>query len=126
LQSKLAETSESLHQVTVGVPLKAMCESMSTVPELFLEQLSKHFKVESVKGALTLLSADGKPVLGKDKKPIPFEQKALTEFLIDGDDSRAKTFQAITIVSRASGASNIATNSRSKQAQLQRFQFGLK
>ena len=126
LQSQLAEVSESLHQVTVGGPLQAMAESMSSVPDLFLEQFSKHFKVEMVKGTLTLLSADGKPVTGKDKKPIPFERQALTELLTTGDDARAKTFKAITIVSRASGGSSIGTHNRVNQVKVDKPQFGLR
>jgi hypothetical protein len=126
LQGKLSESAGTINELTIGGPLKAMAESMSTVPELFLEQFSKHFKLEMVKGALTLLSTGGEPLLGNDKKPIPFERQALTKLLTTGDDARTKTFKAITIVSHASGGSNIAANSRSKRAQLQRFQFGLK
>lgn len=126
LQSQLTEANESLHQVTVGGPLKAMAESMSNVPDLFLEQFSKHFKVEMVKGTLTLLSADGRPTIGNDKKPIPFERQALTELLTTGDNARAKTFQAITIVSRASGGSSIGTHNRVGQAKVDKPQFGLR
>jgi len=103
LQAKITETSESLYQATVGVPLQAMAEQMSPAPELFLEQLSKHFKLASVKGVLTLQTPDGKPVLDKNGKAIPFERDVLTQLLTEGDDSRAKTFKAITIVNRASG-----------------------
>jgi multidrug resistance efflux pump len=68
LQAQLSEASESLKQATVAGPLKAMCAELSSVPELFEEQFSKHYKIEMVKGALTLLTTDGKPVLGKDGK----------------------------------------------------------
>jgi hypothetical protein len=104
LQTKLTEANESLHQATVGVPLKALAESISTVPDLFLDQLSKHFKVELVNGSLALLSLDGKPVADKDGKPIPFEGKAIAALLTTGDDARAKTFRVITITNKSSGS----------------------
>lgn len=126
LQSQLTEASESLHEVTVGGPLKAMAESLSTVPDLFLEQFSKHFKLLMVKGTLTLFSSDGKPVTSEDGKAIPFEWKAIAELLTTGDDARARTFKAITIASRASGGASIGTNNRVNQAKAARPQFGLR
>jgi hypothetical protein len=126
LQSQLTEASESLHQVTIGGPLKSMAESMSNVPDLFLEQFSKHFKVEMVKGSLTVLSADGTPAVGKDKKPVPFERQALTDLLTTGDDARAKTFKAITFASRASGGASIGTHNRASQTKVDKPQFGLR
>jgi hypothetical protein len=105
LQAKLSEASESLKEATVAGPLKAMAESMSNVPDLFLEQFSKHYKIENIKGALTLFNTDGKPVLGKDgKMPLPFERQALVELLTTGEDTRARTFKAIVIASHSSGA----------------------
>ncbi len=124
LQAKLTETSQSLYQATVGVPLKMMASELSTVPDLFLEQFSKHFKVESIKGVLTLQTADGKPVTGKDGNIIPFEREALTKLLTDGDDARAKMFKAITIVNRASGAAHSSSSTRTTSTP-QKQQFGL-
>ena len=113
LQKTLAARDAAIHGLTVGGPLKAMAERLSQVPELFLEQFAKHYKVEMVNGELTLLSIDGKPVQ-KDGKPVPFETKALTDLLTVGDDATAKAFRAITIVSRASGgASGTGTTERS-------------
>ena len=125
LQAKLTETSESLYQATVGVPLQMMAESISTVPDLFLEQFSKHYKVESIKGVLTLNTHDGKPALDKNGKAIPFERDALTKVLIEGDDTRAKTFKAITIANRASGAGGSSTT-RTITANKPQFGLGLR
>jgi hypothetical protein len=128
LQAKLSEAVDSLKQATVSGPLNAMAESMSTAPELFLEQFSKHYRVEMVKGALTLLlSSDGKAVLDKNGKPVPFERRALTDLLTVGDDSSAKAFRAITIANRASGAANVGQ--RSNQAPAKKapsFYFGIR
>jgi hypothetical protein len=125
LQAKLTETSESLYQSTVGVPLKMMAESMSTIPDLFLEQFSKHFKVASVNNVLTLQTPDGKPALDKNGKAIPFERDVLTKLLTEGDDARAKTFRAITIASRASGAGGATTQRTTASAPAKISTFGL-
>ena len=129
LQAKLSEAGETIKDVTIGVPLKAMAAEMSTVPDLFLEQFSKHFKVESIKGVLTLQTIDGKPVTGKDGKAVPFERQALTDLLTAGDDPRAKTFKTITIVNRASGASNIGAAQQGRRETVDTrpgLQFGLR
>ncbi len=92
LQGKLAESADAIHELAIDGRLRSMAESMSTVPDLFLEQFGKHFKLEMVKGSLTLLNAtDGKPVINKDGKAVPFQRDTLTKFLTDGDDARAKT-----------------------------------
>lgn len=127
LQSKLSEAGDTIQAVTIGTPLKAMAESMSTVPDLFLEQFLKHYKVEMVKGTLTLLSADGQPVTAKDGSAVPFERDALTKLVTTGDDARAKTFQAITITNRASGASGSPSKRSNATAPAKpTFQFGLR
>lgn len=113
LQSKLSEATDTIREVMIGVPVKAMAESMSTAPELFLEQFSKHYNVQIVNGALTLQTIDGKPVLSAGK-PVPFERQALTELLTADDSNHAKTFRAITIASRASGAASTSTTLRGK------------
>ena len=77
LQAKLTEAGNTIKDATVSVPLKAMANSISKCPELFLEQFNKGYKVEMLDGKLSLLSADGKPVTDKDGKTVPFEAKAL-------------------------------------------------
>jgi len=127
LQSKLTVSETALHDVTVGAPLKAMSEDVSPVPELFRDQLLKHFRVELLDGKVALQSADGKPVTDKDGKPIPFERMALTKFLTDGEDARAKTFAAITRTSWASGAQSVTEPTRRTAAPSKpRAQFGLR
>jgi hypothetical protein len=131
LTATLAERDATIHGITVGGPLKAMAERISNVPELWLEQFAKHYKVEMVNGEVTLLSADGKPVQ-KDGKAIPFETKALTEHLTTGDDATAKAFRAITISSKASGGAaatgSTTTTQRSALAapKAPATQFGLR
>jgi hypothetical protein len=52
LQGKLSEANDSFHEVTVGLPLKAMAESISFSPELWLEQFGKSHKLEMVRDSL--------------------------------------------------------------------------
>jgi hypothetical protein len=126
LQSKLSEANDSLHQVTVGGPLKAMAESISISPELFLEKFNQSYRVAMIDGQLTLQTPDGKPVL-KNEKAVPFEQKALIDLLTSGDDPQAKIFKSITIASRASGASSSPGGNRpAKPMSEPKPQFGLR
>lgn len=99
LEATNAKANDTIRQVTIDGPLKQMAESISTCPELWLEQFSKSYRLEMVEGKLTVFSAvDSKPVQG-----VPFERIALAKHLTTGDDATAKAFRAISIVSRASG-----------------------
>jgi hypothetical protein len=124
LQAANAELQTALHQLSVAGPLKAMAEDISINADLFLEQFGKSHKVELVKGQLTLLTTDGKPVL-KGDKPVPFERQALIELLTSGDDAQSKVFKSILIASRASGAATTAGRV-SKPTSEPKPQFGLR
>jgi hypothetical protein len=126
LQSKVTTAEASLRQITIDGPVRQICESISTAPELFQEQLSKYFKVELIDGTLTLLTSDGKAVTDKDGKSVPFERDALSKFLMDGDDARAKAFRAITVTNRASGGSGTTQRSAASTPKAPKVQFGLR
>lgn len=111
LQGKFDTAQSTIHQLTVAAPVKALAESISTVPELFLEQFNKSYRVESINGELILQTTDGKRVM-KGDKAVPFERSALVELLTDEAHAQAKVFRSITIASRASGASG-GNNGRS-------------
>lgn len=125
-QGQLAEANATIQQVTIEGPFKAMAESISIAPELWMEQFSKQYKIELREGTLTLLSAsDGKPVQ-KDGKPVPFERGALAKFLTDGDSPQAKTFQVLTVVSHASGGSgDLQRRPKRETSKQPGIQFGL-
>jgi hypothetical protein len=125
LQGKLSEAHDSLHEVTVGLPLKTMAESISSAPELWIEQFNKSHKLEMVKGQLTLQTADGKPVL-KGEKPVAFERSALIDLLTSDTHPQAKVFQSITIASRATGAAGQSSNRTTQPAKEVKPQFGLR
>lgn len=126
LQGKLTAADTTIHDLTVAAPLNAMAESISVSSELFLEQFAKSYRLESIKGELTLQTADGKPVL-KGDKPIPFERDALYALLTDDKHPQSKLFSTILIASRASGAS-IGTSriARPVVSKPQAPQFGLR
>lgn len=126
LESANTTLSAGLRQATIETPLKHMSEQISTCPELWLEQFSKHYKLEMVDGELTLQSANGEPVMDKGGKAIQFEREALLKFLIEGDDARAKAFRAITIVSRASGSAVPVTRQEPVKPRQPGHQFGLR
>ncbi len=122
LEVQLAKTNDELYQMHVGAPLRGMAESVSNAPELWVEQFSKHYKLEMQDGKLTILSvADGKPV------NVDFTRDALVKFLTDEAHPQAKTFRAITVTSRASGAGGIGPRaSQGKQEATPKIHFGLR
>ena len=106
LQTKLTSATTTVHEMTIGAPLKAMAESISTVPDVWIEQFAKSYRLELVNGDLTILSIeDGKPVQ-REGKAVPFEQEALKSLLLDEKHPHSKLFNAITIASKASGGAS--------------------
>ncbi len=130
LQGKLTESESTIHELSVTRPLKAMAESISTVPDVFLEHFGKSYRVEMVKGELALLTPDGKPVLNGDKA-VPFTSEGLTALLKNPAHPHAKLFSSILIVNRASGAGGggfgvIKARTPAALAPPKRPQFGLR
>jgi hypothetical protein len=125
LQGKLSEANDSFHEVIVGAPLKAMAESISLAPDIFLEQFAKSHKVEMVKGHLTVLNSDGKPAMNGEK-PVTFERQSLIDLLTSEAHPNAKQFKTIVIASRASGASAQPSNRTTKPVKEAKPQFGLR
>lgn len=125
LQTKLTATSNQLHEVTIGAPLKAMAEEISIVPSLWIEQFNKAYRLELVNGELTLQTLDGKAVTGKDGKAISFEREALKNLLTEGESEQAKVFRQICIMNRASGSAAVPQITKPKQV-AQPSHFGLR
>lgn len=114
LQGKLTIADTTIHELSINAPLKAMAESISIAPDAFIHEFSKSYRLDVVKGELTILTPDGKPVLQGDK-PIPFERDALKTLLTSADHPQAKVFNSILIVSRASGAGGVPSNTRGQR-----------
>jgi hypothetical protein len=125
LQGKLTAADANVHSLTIDGPLKTLAQFVSTDDELFLDLLSKTYKVEMVKGALTLMTTDGKPVL-KGTTPVPLESQALLELLTADGHPHARTFRTIMIASRASGAGVSHSTSKQTEPKKATMQFGLR
>lgn len=126
LQAKLSAANSAIHEFTIGAPLKTMAESISNVPELWIEQFSKSYRLELPNGELTIVSAaDGKPV-EKAGKPVAFERRALTELLTDEAHPQSKIFRAITVVSHASGSQVTPERKPAPKATAPKVKFGLR
>ena len=57
LQGKLTESESTVHELSVTRPLKAIAESISIAPDVFLDHLTKSYRVEVVKGELVVAHA---------------------------------------------------------------------
>lgn len=120
LEAANAAIQAQLRLITVDAPMRSMAESMSTVPDLFIEQFNKSHRLELIDGKLTIVNAeDGKPI------NVAFEKDALLKHLTDEKFSQAKTFNAILIASRASGGAAPVTQRVAKPVTVQR-KFGLR
>lgn len=106
IQMKLAAANATIHEFTIGAPLKAMAEEISNCPELWIEQFSKSYRLQPKDGEQSIVSiADGQPLM-RNGNPVPFERAALAALLTENDHPQANVFRAITIASRASGAAS--------------------
>jgi hypothetical protein len=123
---QLAEATASLRKITIDAPLSDMSEAISTAPELWREQLQKLYRIEHKDGSLILLTQDGKPVHDKDGKEVQFTREALSAFLTNENHPAAKTFKAITIVSRASGGAGAQASTTIPSKPKPTVQFGLR
>lgn len=124
-QTKRAESEATVQRLTVEIPLKQVAEHVSQAPDLFMEQLQKLYKVESIDGKLSLHSLNGKPVM-VEGKPIPFEHQALLKLLTDEAHAQSATFRAIMVATRASGASSSTRTIAAPKPKRTAAQFGLR
>ena len=133
LQSRLSAASTALHDATVAQPLRKMAETLSPVPELWLAEFAKHFKVELKDGKLAVLTAKGEPATDGDK-PVEFDAPSLIKLLTGSENEELASFAFITRGSLASGGNasqHTATSSfpypeRVQEKTSARPQFGLR
>jgi hypothetical protein len=133
LQTSLTTAQSSLHEIQVGVPLRQMAESVSPVPELWLSEFGKHFKVELKDGKLSLLTVAGEPAIAKDGTPLEFTSAALTSLLTKSGNAAYRAFDTIMVASKASGGGangnlvgNGRPNAESTSTVSAKPQFGLR
>jgi hypothetical protein len=131
----LIATETALHDATVVAPLRQMAEEVSPVPELWLAEFGKHFKVDLKDGKLAVLTSAGEPAMLKDS-PVEFTRGALTTLLAKSDDPTLKAFKTIMVASYASGGGAGGAQGgrayfgndgkQSEPAQPERVRFGLR
>ena len=126
LQAKLASANSTIHEFTIGAPLKIMAESISTVPDAWIENFNKTYRLELVNGELTILSAAERKPVEKAGKRLPIERRALIDLLTDEDHPQSKLFNAITIASHASGAQGTTERKPTPKATAPKVKFGLR
>jgi hypothetical protein len=126
--TQLTQANAAIKEMTIDAPLRDLSESISTAPELWVEQFQKNYRLEMKGSTLQVLTSDGKPVL-HNGSAVPFERDALAKLLTDEKHPQARVFQAITIVNRASGSQAAPESGQRKSntaSQKQTFQFGLR
>ena len=109
LQTKLTTATTALHEATVAQPLRAMAESLSPVPELWLAGFAKYYKLESRNGKLAVLTSEGEAAMDGDK-PVEFTAPALIKLLTGSDSEELASFAYITRGSLASGGGSSQQN----------------
>jgi uncharacterized protein (UPF0335 family) len=126
LTARATEAETRIRQLTIDGPVNDLCESISVAPEALRTALESDYRVELKDGVLTLLNAsDGKQVM-QDGKPVPFQAEAVKNLLLGSkDEAKRKLYNAIMVVSRASGAAGERVQ-RTNAPAVQRYQFGLR
>lgn len=114
LSSKIIAAEAQVQDALVGAPLRALAESISDVPKLWLAEFLKSYKVESTDGKLAVLNLDGTPILAGDK-PVPFTPNGIWTLVTGGAtnfgrDETTATFAAITRWCGAKGSGASATS----------------
>jgi len=132
LNARLTAANDTIREIRIGEPLKAMASELSNVPSLFLETFNKHFKVEMGEdGKLAVSGLDGKPLLNGKGEAVTFDRKSLGTYLTESEPAseRTKLFRAITITNKASGAIAPSTghrNTSTPKPSLAQFGLGMK
>ena len=101
---------ETMRAVVIDKPVRAMVAKLcSAAPDLLLRELQTDFSFTADDSGNVIISTkgDGKPVVAKDGKPVPFESHAFHKFIIgDGyaeKNERQKMYTHLVHVPTASG-----------------------
>ncbi|MDE1162306.1 MAG: hypothetical protein PW792_10230 [Acidobacteriaceae bacterium] len=102
-KASLTTAQATIHEMTVGLPLKELASESSATPGLWLSAFNAAFKAEMKDGRLVLLNQAGEPVQAKDGKEVTPEWSSLSKHLATSDDASLKELASITRISKASG-----------------------
>ncbi len=83
LQARLIAAEAQVHEAIVGQPLKALAESISPVPTVWLETFGKHFDVESKDGVLVIATKDGTPLTHVSGQAVKCDRSELARYLTE-------------------------------------------
>jgi hypothetical protein len=116
LQARLTAAEAQVHEAIVGQPLKALAESISPVPTVWLNTFGQHFNVESKDGVVVIHTKDGKPLKDANGQTVKFDRGELAKYLTESEpeSERTRLFRIITAVSKASGGSGTTANGPGK------------
>ena len=117
LKTKYEASEAKYTEAVVGVPLRALAESISDVPRLWLAQFLAKYKVEANEDAKpVVMNLDGTPVM-VNGEPISFSANAIWTLTTGGATDYAKNDDAKTfaVISKWQGArgSGASGNGRS-------------
>jgi hypothetical protein len=134
LTTRVSTAEAALRTATIDRPLRAMAETISPTPSIWMQEFSKHFKVELRGDKLQVLDLEGNPVKDGDAE-IEFTAPALIK-LLTGDigNEALSSFAYITRGSLAAGAGasqgnrngGIVGPERQQEKQSATSQFGLR
>jgi hypothetical protein len=116
LKTQVAEATQKVSDLTVGVPLKRLAAQLSEFPDLWLSEFTKRYSVEAdSEGNLAILTKDGKPAKDANGKPVEFAANPIWKLLTGGSGTYAKSedaklFATLTKWHGASGGGSGSTN----------------
>ncbi len=127
ITAEATEAKARIKALTIDGPVNDLCESISVAPQALRAALEAEYKIEMREGVLMLVNpSDGKPIMGKDGKALPFQGESIKNLLLETKDiEKAKLYSAIVITSKASGSANVGSSSKRAVAQSSKPQFGL-
>ncbi len=106
LKTKYEASEAKYTEAVVGVPLRALAESISDAPKLWITQFLAKYKVEANEdGKPAVMNLDGSPVM-VNGEPIAFTPNAVWTLVTGGATAYAKTEDSKTFaaISRWQGA----------------------
>ncbi len=85
LQTEVETHKKTIHDATIGVPLRKLASEVSSLPDIWQAEVEKRFNIVSHDhGGLELQTKEGKPVIDKNGKPVTLTPNSLWQFLTGG------------------------------------------
>ncbi len=91
LQTEVDTNKKTIHDATVGAPLRKLASEVSSLPDIWQAEFEKRFNVVSSENGLALQTKDGKPVIDKDGAAVQLTANNLWRFLTGGSGTKQRT-----------------------------------